>query len=151
MTLVLDCVEPGRKTKRTHATYIRGFDPANERHRLFLIQLGIINSLQYEVITNSEATNLLEDVRAKEGVLQIQLSENRIASSKDKINLAFSESFLLRIKLAYENLNVPRKRKLQSLMFPEGVDISNGGIGNHKIAPSFKLIKELAEGKNAHK
>ena len=90
----------------------------------------------------------LDLIRAQEAGYKIELADNRIDTEHERAVIAFTKSFLADITLMYENLELARKRRLQSLMFPEGVYISNGKIGTHKIAPSFELIKEFGEGKN---
>ena len=78
---------------------------------------------------------------------KLELSEIKIDRQEAEAVINFDTSFLSAVGNLWDRLNIKRKLKLQTDIFPKGVIYKDGNFGTIKISHSFKLIQQFAEAK----
>jgi hypothetical protein len=106
-------------------------------------KLQIIDSLNKGIINENEGKSLLEELRNKETVLKLEISESNIDYSEGESLINFIKHFSENIGEFWSRLKTPQKTKLQNLLFPEKVFYKEGSFGTTNICASFQLFKKL--------
>lgn len=99
-------------------------------------------------ISEEELDKSLDDIRSQEAVLKVELSENKIDEFDTENVINFATNFLANPGMLWKNLDFARKRKFQSMVFPQGVWYEDGKFGTNKISPSFELIEAVKKQKS---
>lgn len=96
------------------------------------------------LLSDPEAEKIIDDLRNKEVVYKVELSEKNIDKNELEAVVNFATNFLVNVGRFWERLDLPRKRALQTAIFPEKVFYKDGEFRTTRISYSFKLIKSFA-------
>ena len=77
--------------------------------------------------------------------IKIDLSENTIDRNEHEAIINFTSYFTSHIGNYWQKLDIPRKRKLQQMIFLKKVTYIGDKFKTGKISPSFKLIKAFRD------
>lgn len=110
-------------------------------------KLSTIKAVDKGLLSDEEGKSILNDIRAKQEVKKVEISDNSIDHKETNNVIAFAEHFLSNISNLWENLDLPRKKILQDKIFPKKVYFRNGKFGTDALGSSFELIQAIAEGK----
>lgn len=84
----------------------------------------------------------IDEVNSQIIAKKLQLSdyENGIVNIDELMD--WCKNFILNLSSLWFNLDIPRKRHLQGILFPEGVQLVNNQFRTAKISPVLRLIEE---------
>lgn len=108
-------------------------------------RLSVLKSIEKSLVNEEEAKRLLDDIRTREAVAKVELSENRIDYAEADTIVSFISHFASNVSSLWERLDFVRKCKFQEIVFPSGVIFKDGTFRTTKISPSFELIQSFAE------
>ena len=137
---LLEDVERSASLHETEETKILGKinDIGNEK-------LDVMRSRRVGKITEGEELTMLDQLRAEESVLKVELSENKIDRSEAEAVIDFTIHFVAHVGNYWEHMKPNEKTVLQKAIFPKGVVYENGTFRTDEISSSFQLIKSFAE------
>jgi len=73
---------------------------------------------------------------------KIQLSDYEAGILNIDELIDYGKRFVCNLSSLWLNLDTPRKRHLQEILFPEGIYLENGKFRTAKISPILKLIED---------
>lgn len=95
------------------------------------------------ILTDDEARNHTEKLRAELLVVKVEKTEMKIDEYDTEAVKSFTENFLTNLDRFWMQLELPEKQMLQKHIFPDGILCEDYKIRINSLARSFKLIDAL--------
>jgi site-specific DNA recombinase len=90
----------------------------------------------------------IDEVNAQIIAKKLQLSDYEEGIINIDELIEYGKNFILNLSSLWLNLDIGRKRHLQEILFPEGVQLANNEFRTAKISPILRLIQEQNDLKN---
>ena len=114
-----------------------------EDKKLKIEELVIDGTFSKETYLNKSHEIYSEIISKK---IQLNDYENQILNVDELIS--YGKQFFLNLSEFWINLDTPRKRCLQEMLFPEGIYIENNEFRTTQISPILKLIEDKNKGES---
>lgn len=104
---------------------------------------NVLRNLDKGMIMEGEAKGLIEDIRIQEVAYESSFSESTMDKHQANTVITHGMNLLENLGMLWANLDYPRQRFLQSVLFPKNVYYEDGLFRTNEISPFLVMIQTI--------